>query len=403
MKNFFSFLTVLAIVALSSANAQPPRVYIDGSWYTHEQTAYIKCTTSPVLAVMDPACTDASCTAYKSIFVTTSSNFSHSNVNTNTEQIVLDYTNHYDGYIDVAYAGDPAICRIHIVQKPGAATFTATPSICSTGSSATYTLAVNYPFNSTNPLNIKWYTSGGVTVNGGSTYTATNTTTSSVTVQWSSFGTIYAHGEIPGCGNVAGAQDLTYVGTPSSSNITFATTGGGDNGSSFCVGNTRNYQSNPNLPLSRYNYNWSIPSGSSNVSYFYSYGPNATVTAGSTGGFLLQMDVTQSGCSSTGGSSRTFFINNCGGFRVANNPSTDNITAVFDKDNDTQYLPDVLRLSTEKNGVVKEVKIKGQYSDQAAKDGFSVNIDVHTLPRGTYYLQGINNTSKSESIRVILQ
>lgn len=396
-------IAVLVSIGLSSAVAQPPRVYIDGNWYTHEQTAYIKCTTSPVLAVIDPACTDASCTAYKSIFVSTSSNFSHFNVNTNTEEIVLDYTNHYDGYIDVAYAGDPAICRVHIVQKPGAATFTATPSICSPSSTATYTLSVNYPFNSTNPLNIKWYTTGGVTVNGASSFTDSGVTISNVTVQATSFGTIYAHGEIPGCGNVAGAQDLAYVGTPGSSDITFNATGGGDNGSSFCIGNTRSYQANPNLPLSRYSYSWSIPSGSSNVSYFYSYGPNATITAGAAGGFLLQMNVTQSGCSSSGGSSRTFFISSCGGFRVANNPSSTKVTALFDPILDDQFIPESLRLSSEKNGIVKEIKIRGEYPNEEVKNGLQVEMDVHSLPRGTYYLQSINNAQKSESTRVVLQ
>lgn len=403
MKTFIYSLTVLLTVTLGSVRASAPSsVNINGSWYTDGQTAYVPCNVSPVLAYLTPT-QDSTYADYRIDIKGTSSNFSHYNVNYYSEEIVLDYTNHYDGHIDVGWAGQSDFIRITIVQKPGAAIFTATPSICSTSSSATYTLSVDYGFNSTNPLNIKWYTSGGVTVNSGSSFTDYSKTVSSVTVQWSSFGTIYGHGEIPGCGNVSGAQDLAYVGTPGSSEITFAATGGGDNGSSFCVGNTRNYQSTPNLPLSHYNYSWSIPSGSSNVSYFYSSGPNATVTAGSAGGFVLEMDVTQSGCSSTGGSSRTFYISNCGSFRMANNPATDKITAIFDKDIDAQHLPDLLRLSTEKDGMVKEVKIRGQYSDQAARDGFTVDIDVHAFPRGTYYLQGITNSEKSESIRVILQ
>ena len=63
----------------------------------------------------------------------------------------------------------------------------------------------------------------------------------------------------------------------------------------------------------------------------------------------------------------------------------------------------VQRLSSEKSGTVKEVKVRGQYSDQAVKDGLKVDIDVQSLPRGTYYLQGIYSNDKTESVRVILQ
>lgn len=304
------------------------------------------------------------------------------------------------GYQGVS--GNPYI-TVYIKQKPPTPTFTATASLCSTGNSGTFSVSDSYSFQGTKPLDLVWQTTGGVTVNGGSTYTTSSATTGSVTIQYNSYGTLSVYGVIPGCGNLQGDAVTYWFGAPGSSDITFAATGGGDNGSSFCIGNTRNYQANPNLPLSQYSYSWSIPSGSSNVSYFYSYGPNATVTAGSAGGFILQMSVTNTACSITGGTSRTFFISSCGGFRVANNPATAKLTAIFDKDSDAQQLPDILRLSTEKDGMVKEVKVKGQYSDQAAKDGFSVDIDVHALPRGTYYLQGIYGSAKEESIRVILQ
>ncbi len=222
-------------------------------------------------------------------------------------------------------------------------------------------------------------------------------------IQYNSYGTLTVYGIIPDCNNLQGDAIAYYFGVPGSSDITFTATGGGDNGSSFCVGNTRSYEANPILPSSQFSYSWSIPIGSSNVSYFYSYGPNATVTAGSAGGFVLQMDVINSACSTTGGTSRTFFISSCGGFRASPNPATDKVTALFDKDTDTRYVPDALQLYTEKNEMVKEVKVKGYYSDQSVKDGLNVDIDVSTLPRGTYYLQGVYGSEKSESIRIILQ
>lgn len=402
MKTFFYFLTVLLTVNLGVSIAQPPRVNIDGNWYTNGQTAYIECGKTSVYVYIDVV-TDG--TDILGIDVSTTPNFSVSDTQSDIEKILNLDSNKQNGYIDVGYANNPSLgtIRVYVNQKPPVPTFTATSSLCSTGNSATFSVSDAYSFQSTKPLDLVWTTTGGVTVNGGTTYTTSSATTSSVTVQYNSFGSVSVRGVIPGCSNLQGDAVTYWFGAPGSSDITFAATGGGDNGSSFCVGNTRNYQANPNLPLSQYSYSWSIPSGSSNVSYFYSYGPNATVTAGSAGGFVLQMSVTNSACSTTGGTSRTFFISSCGGFRAAPNPATDKVTALFDKDTDARYVPDALRLYTEKNEVVKEVKVKGQYSDQAVKDGLNIDIDVHALPRGTYYLQGVYSSEKSESIRIILQ
>ncbi|WP_461095430.1 hypothetical protein, partial [Spirosoma gilvum] len=292
---------------------------------------------------------------------------------------------------------------VYVQQKPPTPTFTSTSSLCSTGNSATFSVSDAYSFQSTKPLDLVWQTTGGVTVNGGTTYTTSSATTSSVTIQYNSFGSVSVRGVIPGCSNLQGDAVTYWFGTPGSSDITFSATGGGDNGSSFCVGNTRNYQSNPELPASQYSYSWSIPSGSSNVSYFYSYYVNATVTAGSAGGFVLQMSVTNTACSTTGGTSRTFFISSCGGFRMAPNPARDKVTAIFDKDADAEHLPDVIQLSTEQDGVVKEISVKGHYTDREVADGLNIDIDVHNLPRGTYYIQGIYGSDKAQSIRVILQ
>ncbi|GAB4018871.1 hypothetical protein GCM10028773_19970 [Spirosoma koreense] len=117
------------------------------------------------------------------------------------------------------------------------------------------------------------------------------------------------------------------------------------------------------------------------------------------------MSVSNIACGTTGGTSGTFFITNCGGgyFAVVNNPASDQVSALFDAADNDQQLPDMLRLSSKKKGTVKEGKVRGHYSSQSVKDGLRIDLDVHYLSRGTYYLQGIYNSEKTESIRVLLQ
>lgn len=404
MKSFYYVLWLLALTSTGIAFGQPV-VTVDGTAYTNGQTAYLDCSKSEVF-IQIPQKYDGS--TYYAMSLVTSSNFSSSNSTTTiVKKLYLD-PNRQDGNIVVGWEGVPGYtATIYIKQRPPAPTFTATPILCSTGNSGTFSVSTGYNFQGTKPINIVWQTTGGITVNGSSTYTANSTTSSSITVQYNSFGTVQVYAVIPGCGNVQSDLISLYVGLPSSSNITFTRSGGSDPGSSLCSGSYYNFASVPELPLSQYNYSWSIPSGSSNVSYFYSYGPNANIGVGSAGGgFVLQMSVTQSGCSGTGGSSRTFFINNCSGFRVAQNPTSDNLTVLFDNEYDSQRLPDALQLAHEKSGIVKEKKIKGQYSDSAIKSGLSVDIDVHTLAKGTYYLRGIYGSEKpdkTEPIRVIIE
>lgn len=400
MKTFFYLLTVLSTVNLGSVFVQPSRVNVDGNWYTNGQTAYVECGKSSVFIFVD-IITDGN--SILGAEATASPNFSVSGTDSDIQKKIDLDPNKQNGYIDVGYVNGSGTIRVYINQKPPAPTFTATSSLCSPGNSATFSVSDSYSFQGTKPLNLVWQTTGGVTVNGGTTYTTNNATTSSVTVQYNSFGSVSVRGVIPGCGNLQGDAVTYWFGTPGGSDITFVRSGGPDV-TALCSGNYYNFVSTPQLPLSQYSYSWSIPQGSSNVNYFYSSGHNANIGAGPAGGgFILQMSVTNSSCNTTGGSSRTFYINSCGSFRATPNPATDKMTVVFDKDTDSQYVPDVLRLYSEKNQSVKEVKVKGQYSDQAVKDGLNIEIDVRNFPRGTYYLQGIYNSEKSESVRVILQ
>ncbi|WP_338875034.1 hypothetical protein WBJ53_05395 [Spirosoma sp. SC4-14] len=397
MKTSFFLMAVLATCLLVAQKAFAFEMVIEGNHYTDGQTAFIDCSKSSVeiFTYQEYPQPDLN------VVWGASPNFSQTEHIVESDIILTLDPSHNDGWVTMNVSGNGTI-TVYITQIPPRPTLTATPTVCS-GQNGTFSASLSY--GGTSSASLIWRTTGGITVNSGTSYTD-NSTNSSVTLHNSSYGTYSVSGLITGCSNLEGPAVTGYIGAPGSSNITFSATGGADPGSSLCNGSTWNFQANPNLPLSQYSYSWSIPTGSSNVNYFYSYGPNATITAGSSGtGFVLEMDVTYSGCGSSGGSSRTFFITSCGGgyYRIANNPANDKVTALFEPSDDSQALPIALQLSSEKNGTVKEIKVRGQYADQAVKNGLQVDIDVHSLPRGTYYLQGIYEVGKAESVRIILQ
>lgn len=410
MKKFTLLLVIALLVLISKSNCLADNYYcltINGNHYYDGQTVYINCDQTSINVRTDRTPVDNSNLPGAKSW-DASSGYTINSVfgvqsGSGTEayfQIQLNTTG-LDGYVHLVLWEGNTNLTVNISRNPPISFVTA-PTLCSSGQSSNFSAAVNFTGQAS--TNIFWQTTGGVTVNGSSSATS-NGTTSQVSVQHNSFGSISAYGVIPGCNNLHTNTITQYIGTPSSSDITFSATGGGDNGSSFCTGNTRNYQSSILLPASQYSYNWSIPNGSSNVSYFYSYYVNATLTAGSVGGFILQMNVTNTACNTTGGTSRTFFINNCGGgyYSVSPNPTSNMVTANFDQDSDESYLPNTLQVVNDENNIIKEVKVKGQYSEQAIKSGLKVDIDVHALPRGTYYLRGIYGSTKSESVRIVLQ
>lgn len=408
MKTFTFIVFVSILIGFSSIETfgesvrdilldKPNKINVNGTYYNDGQTVYIDCNQTLISVFLQPLFFETT-TSWQ-----TSSNFSYTNSDAQTEVKVTLDPNRNDGYVKGSYIGgsDANFITVYIKQKSSIPTFTSTQTLCTSGQNGTFSAQISY--GGANSVGILWEATGGVTINGGSSYT-TNGTTGSVTVQLNSYGTLSVSGIISGCSNSQSYPAKIYIGTPTSSNITFTGSGGSDPGSAFCSGQTANFQSNPNLPVGQYSYAWSVPQGSSNLTYYYAFGPNATVTAGAAGGgFILQMNVTNSACNTTGVTSRTFGIRNCnGGYRVAGNPTTTTITALFDPSDDAKYLPNTLRLANEKGSTVKEIKIKGQHSSQEIKEGVKVDIDVHSLPRNTYYLQGIYESGKVESIRVVL-
>lgn len=393
--SFAIFVVTCSINLCLASVDNEPEIRINNVGYLNGQTAYIDCTTPNVQVTA--GFHNAFQFAPNSWNV--SSNFSYQyDPDIYKINLTLD-PNREDGTLTIDLGGGNQVF-IRITQK-STPSLTITPLLCTSGQSGNFSTTLN--FYGPSSANVVWQTTGGITVNNSNFYRVTDNTISRARVQLNSFGTLTVYGEIPGCNNMQTKPVTYYIGTPSASDITFTGTGGSDPGSAFCSGRTVNFESNPNLSPSQYSYNWSIPQGSSNVSYFYSYGPNATVTAGSSGGFLLQMDVTNIACNTMGGTSRTFGIYSCGGYyRVMGNPTTDNLVVQFDPVDKVEYLPTVLTLSHEKKGQLKEVKVRERSTEERAKSGFEINLDVRDLPNDVYYLHGIHEDNKVQSIRVII-
>ncbi len=412
MKKSTSYLSlVILILVLTSSNclANYYSITINGVQYYNGQTVYIDCTLSGEIAFRTDRTPIDNSNIPGARYWSTTGNYSvrsalgtPSGGGSEAFFYLQLSTDGSDGSINIQFWEGNTAITVYVTRKP-TLTLNSTPTLCSSGQSGDHSATLN--FSGPTQSNIKWQTTGGLTVNGSSSYTEYNNTNSQVSIQHNSFGTYSVWAEIPGCNNLQTSPITRYVGVPSGNDITFTRTGGSDPGFALCSGQTFNFQSSIALPASQYSYNWSIPQGSNSVSYFQSYGPNATVGTGSAGGgFVLQMNITNLACNTVGSTSRTFGIQNCGGyFRVAENPTSNTLLALFESTDDTKYLPHTLRLMHEKAGVVKEVKIRGKYSNEDAKTGLQVGMDVYTLPKDIYYLQGLYDDGQIQSVRVIVQ
>ncbi|RYC66628.1 hypothetical protein [Spirosoma sordidisoli] len=415
MKNvcLSSLLVVLFFLNLPSVLAGSMRIYYQNpatvffaqqiGTYQNGQTAYIDCSLNQTIYLSPFDDSDFSPIQGVSDW-NVSSNFSYYIYNEDHTQrnnvIVLTMDPNFNvGSVSARVYN--TLVTIYITRR-STPSLTITPTLCSAGQTGDFSATLNY--YGPNSANVVWQATGGITVNGGSSYRVNDNTISRVTVQHNSYGTLTVYGEVPGCSNMQTNPVTYHIGTPTSSDLNF--TGSPDPGSSLCSGQTYSFTSHPTLPLSQYSYNWSIPQGSSSVGYYYGYGPNVSVapTSGTNpGGFIVQVEVTNSACGTTGSTSRTFFKSNCGGsYRVANNPTSNTLTVLFDPIDEVEYLPVRMQLAREKTGVAKEIKIREEISKQDLKGGLHIDINVQDLPRDTYYIQGIYENGKVESVRVII-
>jgi hypothetical protein len=150
--------------------------------------------------------------SYLKIRVAATSNFSVSNTASDLQKTLNLDAARQNGSIDVGFVSNSGEIRVFIQQRPPAAAITGT-NLCA-GSSASFTATSSYNFQSAKPLRFVWQTTGGVTVNGSSSYTAPFGLSSTVTIANSSSGSCSVKAVVASCSNLESTSQGANLGTP---------------------------------------------------------------------------------------------------------------------------------------------------------------------------------------------
>jgi hypothetical protein len=401
----FSLALVALLSTVSICLAETGKsLTIYGRQYYNGQTVYIDCTVTTVLVETDytPA-TPSNRPLVKDW--TSSANFSlqptFGTEIDNSGSVYLTFDpNRNNGSLTADFWTNNDRVTVYFTQKP-TPSLTITPTLCNSGQSGDFSTTLNFYGSST--ANVVWETTGGLTVNGGSSYRVIDNTISRATVQHNSYGTLTVYGEIPGCNNMRTNSVVHHIGTPSSLDFRLNSSPS-VNGISICAYQTYYFYPTMHLPESQYNYTWSMPIGGNDFNYNTSGYSSNLSSRSSNGGGVFQITLTNLACNTTVNTSQTLQVTDCNGsFRVASNPSNNVITAIFEPVEDAKYLPNVVRLSHEKNGIVKEVNVREKFLKENKATGLRVDLDVKNLPKDTYYLQGIYDNGTIQSERIIVQ
>lgn len=168
----------------------------------------------------------------------------------------------------------------------------------------------------------------------------------------------------------------------------------------------------PSTNNTTYSYSVIYPSNSSVQLY-----PNGNYcqfnTNGATGSFYIRISATNS-CGTT---TRDLVFVVQSGYRAYSNPTKDYLSITFDNAKNLEGLPDSIELLPETSTkAVKGVVLKDIYDKNAFKNGDTVEFDVRTLTKGTYYLhlkyttpasilaqyKDAKQKSKTDVVRVII-
>jgi hypothetical protein len=385
------------------------RLNIDGMWYTNGQTAYLDCGKGNVDVYIDAIpYGDPSAPTLAPLYTQTSSNFSTSDAQSDIQKILNLDSNHQDGFIKATISdfnpGD--YITINITQRPPAPSLTSVPTICD-GQTGTLSAQVNYSYQNTNPVSLIWQGAGGVTINGGSTYTLNNSTSGSATVQLSSpRGTAQVYATIPGCGNLQSSPSaLAYFGSPQIDNLTvdnvvnpgpYAVNSGSTH--YFSTTSAFNY-------VPSYSINSITNSGDIALNLTGLNGGSGQINvSGSTGNATLH--ITASNTCGSDSRDAIFYIPSY--YRASPNPAKSNLIIAFDNTDYKYALPDQLEIVSEKKqNVVRTINVQDAFQKKTFKNGREINFDISSLERGTYYLRVINprqtESRKVEMIRLIFE
>ncbi|MHA4740606.1 T9SS type A sorting domain-containing protein [Dyadobacter sp. MSC1_007] len=388
MKNLL-YLTslLLAFNAASVFAATPPRVQVDGTWYTNGQTAYIECSKTVIAIIIDLQVNPAHETLRMRL--ASSANFTITDTQTDLQKNLNLDAGKQNGYIDVGYINNSGEIRVYIQQRPSAPSFTAT-NLCA-GSSASVTATSSYNFQSTKPMHFLWQATGGVTVNGSNSYTSLPAVSSTVTIANSSSGSYSVKAVVASCSNIESATVGRNLGVPVITNPSYWLFDPGSNMWQFS-------QVADGSPVS---YSFYVSSGSAILNQ-QSQDCYITTSTGAT--------VCVTGTNPCGtGTPYCFYVPGPGGLlkTIYPNPASNVVSLEFNDSKSDNTIPFQVNLYSEKSTKA----IKSISSEQASvlrsfKSNKKIEMDVSGLPRGTYFIHIVPDEKSKLSVqkeRIILE
>ncbi|SHM79382.1 hypothetical protein SAMN04488057_103347 [Cyclobacterium lianum] len=272
---------------------------------------------------------------------------------------------------------------VYIRQKPPEPIITAGSNVCA-GNSGSFTAISNYDFQSTKPINLVWQTTGGVTVNGSSSYTEQPGVSSTVTIANSSSGSFSVKAVIAGCSSLESTPKTENMGTPVIANPNYWLFDSYSNMWQFSQSVT-----GPGIT-----YNFYVSSGSAQLNQQLQ-DCYITTTEGAT--------VCVTGTNSCGtGTPYCFYIPPASGLlrTVYPNPVTNLLTLEFNTSKSSYSIPFEVILYSEKTmEAVIHLTQEEVNSLESFKTNHGIEMDVADLPRGIYYLHTIPDKKSKLAIQ----
>ncbi|MFN8353522.1 MAG: hypothetical protein U0Y10_03675 [Spirosomataceae bacterium] len=393
------FILICIVFLPGLVIGQQKVIKVNGQTYADGSTAYISCLEGQTSSQAGDVSNGTFYPGYVFYWASAPSNWSLQSYGANVfNNPRYDTPNGGQGtlsavYNSVANSSERQV-TIYIKTIPPDPSFSASPSLCSAGQQGTYSVAApNVPF----AYQVEWQTTGGVLVNGSSSYIGSAPSALSVTLTHNSSGKVRVRFVNSCSGTTSWVEKV--VGKPI---ITPTVNGNPWTTTPYYVNvNANNFLSTNAEGYTQAVY-WNTPSPSS-VSYGpyaapYYLGCNTIAPTGVTG-FSIKADVTN-GC---GTSSFTFVLSKpWNGYRVAQNPATSQFTVLVESTDNDYALPDELSLLDEKGTVLRKVTLKTLKTTDSFVAEKSIKFDVSSLPRGTYYLHGTKGDA-TDKRRVILE
>lgn len=376
----FLFTDIVFVTKPPSVDPVPPKVNVDGTWYNDGETAYIECSKTSITIYIDPFSTGSSILG---IVVNPSPNFTISNTPYSVQKTLNLDPAQQNGYIDVGFEYNDERMTVYIRQKPPEPVITAGSNIYA-GNSGSFTAISNYDFQSTKPINLVCQTTGGVTVNGRSSYTEQPGVSSTVTIANGSSGSFSVKAVIDGCSSLESQSKTENMGVPVIANPNY-----------WLFDSYSNmWQFSQRVTGPGITYTFYVSSGSAQLNQQLQ-DCYITTTEGAT--------VCVTGTNSCGtGTPYCFYIPPASGLlrTVYPNPVTNLLTLEFNTSKSPYTIPFEVILYSEKSmKAVKHLTQEEVNSLESFKTNHGIEMDVANLPRGVYYLHTIPDKKSKLAIQ----